>query len=200
MSRPAPVVALDFDGVVRRLVPISNGPHAVQDGEAEFDVDLDPEVWVESPFHAKLREPIVERVLLNVWIGEWVNSLIARGVEVVWATTWEHTANHYFAPLLRIPELPVPVSVLTGYPRFTQSPASWKLESLMWRYQGRPLCWIDDSMPEGWGGRNPVEVEAHFEFYGYEPAPALLVKTSPTVGLTRPQAVEVDEWLREVSA
>ncbi len=187
-----PVVALDLDGVVRRLVrPPSDGePSEPDPGAAWFDVDLDPAVWVDSPFHTRLREPETIRVLLNVWIGGWVNDLLARGVEVVWATTWEHTANHYFAPLLVIPELPVGVSMQASPPKPTESQRWWKLRSLAAAYPERPLVWIDD---QAWVLAGEDKDSAR-SLRG-ETARTLVVETDEALGLVPPQARQVDDWL-----
>lgn len=82
--------------------------------------------------------------------GEWINSLLERGIEVVWATTWEEAANTHLAPLLGIPPLPVAVSVTAHPPRFgwvhNGNTGAWKADALAERYPDPEvaLVWVDD--------------------------------------------------------
>ncbi|WP_345047879.1 hypothetical protein [Microbacterium invictum] len=72
----------------------------------------------------------------------WVRDLLARGIDVVWATTWQHHANTHFAPILGLPELPVAVHG-SGY--FSESSPHWKARKLARQFDARPLLWVDDN-------------------------------------------------------
>lgn len=75
--------------------------------------------------------------------AEWIRELLDRGVEVAWATTWQHAANLYFAGPLGVPHLPVAVEGDRG--RFTSS-SIWKSAQLATKFPGRPLLWADDML------------------------------------------------------
>ena len=57
------------------------------------------------------RPSAIETVAGQVWVNDaharWIRSLLGRGVDVGWATTWEHYANEVFSPLLGVPALPL---------------------------------------------------------------------------------------------
>ncbi len=79
---------------------------------------------------------------------DWVHDLLRRGIDVVWATTWQHHANTYFSPVLDFPELPIAVSDdRNGH----DDPGMWKAAQLAAdpRWAGRPLVWVDDAIPSG---------------------------------------------------
>jgi len=54
-------------------------------------------------------EAVEGRVLVNAAHGRWVRTLLDRGVDVGWATTWEHYANEVFGPVLGLPPLPLAI-------------------------------------------------------------------------------------------
>ena len=115
--------------------------------------------------------------------GERIGRLAER-FELVWATGWEETANVYLPPLLGLGrELPC----LRFDGRATWGSAHWKLEAID-RYAGdRPAAWIDDNLTGeclDWSNRRP--------------APTLLIRTDPAVGLTDAHVQELLAWAERV--
>ncbi|WP_396668489.1 hypothetical protein [Microbacterium sp. R86528] len=74
--------------------------------------------------------------------GAWLRDLLARGIDVVWATTWQHAANEHFAVPLGLPELPIAVS---GEGSRLLGSSSWKSIQLSRQFDHRPLLWVDDN-------------------------------------------------------
>ena len=95
------------------------------------------------------------------WLGE-----LTEFYELVWATTWEHSANESMAPILGLPELPV-IEFERG------SGDTWKLESVRSFVTDRPFAWIDDDL----------FLDA-FSWARNRDAPTLLLRTSSSVGMT----------------
>lgn len=104
----------------------------------------------------------------------------------MWATTWEHAANAYVAPLLGIDPVPVGTSVAKDPPRFGVArdahTALWKTMALRERFAGRSLVWIDDE-------------NARFAPFDHD-APSLIVTTSPAIRLTIEQMQQVTDFIR----
>jgi hypothetical protein len=104
---------------------------------------------------------------------------IAPQFECVWCTGWEDRAGDHLPHLLGLPK---------GWPHltFTEPPdgAHWKLAAID-AYAGpdRALAWIDDDhddRTDAWARTRPGET--------------LLVRTDPKVGLTEPQAAQLERW------
>lgn len=108
------VVAIDVDGVLNPTKRDQSGP-----GWESRDVVIRKELVHESLFFRGYGQiDINGTVSLNRSLhGKWLNGLLARGVEVVWASTWDAAANEVLAPLLGIVELPVAVSTRITPPR-----------------------------------------------------------------------------------
>lgn len=195
-SSAAPVVALDIDGVLSPLVYVLPGDDpAVPAGFVERQVTIRAGM-AESPFvlGGGLRDVTV-RVRVNPAHGEWIRDLLARGVEVVWATTWERAANACYAPLLGLPPLPLGVEYVAdcasgAWPGDRRGATSdeWKAAALRWRFAGRPLVWIDDTSAAWADERN-----------WRDGAPTLVITPRDDVGLTAEQMREVDGWLAAVT-
>lgn len=185
-SRDTPVVALDIDGVIRVL---NDRPDAV--GDLRVVTVTESDVFT-SRFH-RGPEAGAHEVLLARGAGAWINSLLDRGVEVVWATTWEHTANRHFAPLLNIPELPVAVVSASDESASLRGGAPvWKAHQLAQRFRGRPLVWVDDDLPtleRTWERLEEIRMRTR------DTAPTLTVSTLAWEGLTEEHMAEVDEGL-----
>lgn len=75
---------------------------------------------------------------------DWILSLLDRGIEVYWASTWVGYANIYFSPILGLPDLPLAV-IDDGYR--DERLAVWKARQLVTLLPGRPLLWVDDAVP-----------------------------------------------------
>ena len=140
-SRFRPVVAVDVDGVLRVERP---EPGAAPEGVFSRRITIRREGYP-TFLHREPEWDEDDTWTSTHWFsgvgGQWLRELIDRGVEVVWATTWQHAANRYFTKPLGLPELPV--AVRGDGPRSFGS-AMWKAIELAEGFPGRPLMWIDD--------------------------------------------------------
>lgn len=115
-----------------------------------------------------------------------MQDLIARGIDVRWATTWQEHANTYFADILGIPPLPVAVS---GSGPYGWTSGEWKATALARQFDGRPLLWVDDNPGRG----------AHLLDQNRRPIDRALTHTHHVVnyinGMTPNDATAMDEWI-----
>jgi len=201
-SQPGPVVALDVDGVIRilrnRTRPTSRDTNAgepeLAPGAVRVTIAVAEEQVFRSPFHAGPSAGTIPIVPAG-GVGGWINRLLASGIEVVWASTWEHTANWHLAPLLGIPELPVAtVSTPSDGLEFRTS-AEWKAQRLLERYRGRDLVWVDDNLDLGRG-----ETVECLRSHRRDPGLTLTIAPDPDIGITSARMAEVDAWLATVAA
>lgn len=144
-DQPRPIVAVDIDGVLR-IAPPQPGDTIPSDAFSAFITmrkNNYPTLFHRAPDWDSNDEWREEH-----WFSgagkRWVQSLLERQVDVVWATTWHHQANDYFADILGISQLPVG---LTKQPRLTENSPTWKARNLGMNYPGRPLLWVDDNPP-----------------------------------------------------
>lgn len=141
-SRYRPVVALDLDGVIR--LAVSGDSDCPTTGAYAANVTVHRDAYP-SAYHSQLvwnHDGVASGTVWLSGVGSaWIRALLERGIDVRWATTWQAHANRYFAPLLRIPDLPVAV---TGEESRAYSSAEWKSQQLGRQFDGRPLVWIDD--------------------------------------------------------
>ena len=84
---------------------------------------------------------------LRVWLdpshGPWLLSLAAAtGADLVWATTWEHEANQFIAPLLGLPELEW--IDFGGRGSDHHSGHHGKVPAITEWAGTRPIAWLDD--------------------------------------------------------
>ena len=105
---------------------------------------------------------------------------LAATYECVWCTGWEDRADGHLPHLLGLP---------AGWPhlvfdRRPQDAAHWKLAAIdALAGRTRRAAWIDDAHDE----------RCHAWARG-RPGPTLLVSTDPAVGLTEPQADQLEAW------
>jgi HAD domain in Swiss Army Knife RNA repair proteins len=113
---------------------------------------------------------------------------LAESYDLVWASGWEEKAEEYLPHLLGLPAgLPfLRFARMTGPPP-TRAGRSieghWKLDAIDAYTGRRPLAWIDDAFDrscDAWAEQRP--------------APTLLVKTDPSLGLTSREAWLLAEW------
>lgn len=166
MSRP--LLLLDVDGP---LNPYRAKPSKRPAGYTTHRLDPDGHTY---------------RVWLNPQHGPMLLDFAAvTGVELVWATTWEHHANRLIGPEIGLPELPVIEWGFNGW--------HWKFDAVLAYAPGRALAWLDDDFAEF-----PAE-RAWFEEQRGD-TPTLLHHVDPKIGLRQDDLDAVAAWLTEVSA
>jgi hypothetical protein len=201
-STSRPLVALDIDGVLNphRVEPSHPAMAARLPGYVEDDITLPASKRHLLYLRSHGTETVTGQVLVNTAHARWIRSLLGRGVEVRWATTWEHYANEVFGPLLGLLNLPLAIEFHADvggghhHPLMYGSGAiGWKSDALWNKYRARPLVWIDDqaSTPARVDGRgNPID----------RGAPTLSIRCGGEIGLTRVQMQRVDDWLEELDS
>ena len=189
-----PVVALDVDGVFRPFPKLSEDELEADPRFFERELMLTKDNYP-TLFHGQPTWPesgeLKVKLLFSSEARELVQKLHAKGFELVWATTWQHAANAYFAPVLGLPELPV--AVVSDPPkspgRFYGSSPEWKSHQLADAFPGRPLLWLDDNQP--WRQSDRLEsLRSSMEralTWGYE--------VDPSTGLTERDGELILEWL-----
>lgn len=143
--RFSPVVAVDLDGVLRLLVNLGGTlPFDAFNAQVTLRRDPYPTLFHSAPAWDDNGENTDWETFSGIGAA-WVRDLITREIDVVWATTWQEHANTYFADVLGIPYLP---NALDAHrPRFTESAPSWKARNLVAKFPGRPILWVDDTLP-----------------------------------------------------
>ena len=112
--------------------------------------------------------------------------LLGLGGELWWATAWMDEANDVIGPLLGLPKLPVVDLPAWEDDDFVDDALCWKTRALVAHAAGRPFVWLDDE---------PTAIDVDY-VAAHHPAPALLHRTDPEVGLTSADFDAVAEWLR----
>lgn len=147
MSGPGlrPVVAIEVDGLLS--VPVTR-----PEGEPPPDV-IDTNITFHREDYPTRTQAQPNWDADGTWttrywfstIGlEWVRGLLARGIEVVWASTWMDCANRYFGPALRLPDLLI---ALDADHWAGATVGDIKAEQLSRRIDGRPLLLVTDALP-----------------------------------------------------
>lgn len=136
------------------------------------------------------------RVWLHPGHGALLRTLATEtGLELVWATAWQHAANARVAPAIGLDPLPViefpPADALidaAGRLRW-RSEGGWKWPAVLSYASGRPLAWLDD---EHDGAEfAPARVAFDRDRAG---APTLLCHVDPKRGLRTGHLDEVRAW------
>lgn len=197
-----PLVALDIDGVLN--------PHPIEESHPATAARLSGYVEHSIALPASNRHlpflrghgltDVSGHVLTNRAHAEWIRQLLGGGVDVCWASSWEHYANEVFGPLLGLPELPLAVEfhadVRNGHhqPRLDGLGApGWKSDALWNRYRGRPLAWIDDD------ALALIRTDTNGNQIG-RGAPTLSIRCDGLVGLTKAEMRRLDDWLAAFSS
>ncbi len=111
--------------------------------------------------------------------------LAALPCDLVWATTWDHTANEVIAPRLGIAPLPV-VDWLETDAQDDWFGLHWKTRSVVAWADRRAFAWIDDEVTD----RDREWITAN------HPGHALLHAVDAHSGLTGEDVASVRYWLR----
>jgi hypothetical protein len=124
---------------------------------------------------------------LRVWLNpDHGPALAALPFELVWATTWEHEANEYIAPVLGLPELPV----ITWTETRSEAEAGvyWKTPEIVTWVEGRAFAWIDDEITDA--DRDWVRI--------HHAGPALLRRIDPAIGLADEDFEALAAWAEDM--
>lgn len=160
-----PLVLLDVDGVLAPYSVPAGAPEGYT--EVRFDRGADPVLLAERHRAALAR--------------------LAERADLVWCTGWMHDANRYVARWLRMAPLVVIEFDLLHADR--DYPGCWKAQRVeSWlaeqNPEHRPWVWVDDEV-------NAADEERFLD----HPAPHLLLRTHPDLGLTDLDCARVEEWL-----
>jgi hypothetical protein len=165
-----PMIALDVDGVLSPWTTEQPSPNHTRHHYPDVKADGTP-------------------VTYSAWLdpadGVWLNGLIARGIEIVWATSWIEAADGFIGPLIG---LPTGLTVLPMEPE-TSLDFGWtsKFAEVSKAAEGRPLCWIDDlfgGKEKGWAYERTVR----------EGLPSIIVQPFPSIGLSGRDRARIEEW------
>ena len=126
------------------------------------------------------------RVWLNPGHGAELRGLAERtGVELVWATTWQHRANLWVGPAIGLPELPV---IEFAGPH-SDALSNWKFPAVARYAYGRPLAWLDDDF-----SLFPEARDAFLKRRAAGGVATELVSVDPKVGMTGEDLAAVERW------
>lgn len=194
MLRLRPVVAFDMDGVIR-VRKMEGLEDELIPREITLLRDEYPEIfhgqprWEEDGTRTSIEYFSVAGV-------DYLRSIAYEGsiADPVWASTWQRWANYYFARALDLPDLPVAVETLEPDElNYAHCSPDWKTNQLARNFDGRPLVWIDDNMPDRPGEdltqrRRPVDR-----------AITLSYKVNPWTGITPEDVEAISSWVQTAS-
>lgn len=192
--RYKPVLAFDVDGVLR-----VNAPGFPLEESLLIDVTMNKDNYPEI-FHGKPKwDALGEYRSTQVFAKTGVNFLKelqreSDSAEPVFATTWQRWANEYFVEPLGLNPLPVAVKTLKPFERnYSHCSPSWKTGQLSRQFDGRPLAWIDDNMPDRAGElleelRRPEDRHLTLSY-----------RVNPQTGLTARDVSIIREWMKLAS-
>jgi hypothetical protein len=140
---------------------------------------------------ASVQSVEVGRKRLRVWLnpehGPALLGLAERtGLELAWATTWQHRANVWFGPAIGLPELPV---VEFAGPH-ADTKCTWKYPAVARFAYGRALAWLDDDF-----GLFPEARDAFLARRNADGLATELVRIDPKAGLAGEDLANVERWV-----
>jgi len=178
------VVALDVDGVLRIPEPLPGEKTEAISIEITMTQDRYPWHFHRAP-RWNTEGAYTARHFFSATGVRWVRSLLERGIDVRWCTTWHVFANAYFTGPLQLPKLPV----IATEPRLREMAVEWKIRSIAEATRGRPVLWVDDN---GWE-----------DGLRYAHMPRALTgcrSVNPDIGISHPDVRAMDRWLALASA
>jgi hypothetical protein len=140
------------------------------------------------------------RVWLHPGHGELLHALAAQtGLELVWATAWQHVANARIAPAIGLDPLPVieftadMVRDNNGRSHWRRG-GGWKWPAIAAYAAGRPLAWFDDE-------HNAADYAAPRVAFERDRVdlPTLLCHVDPHHGLGPTHFAEIRSWAAGLS-
>lgn len=121
------------------------------------------------------------------------------GLELVWATAWQHAANERVAPAIGLDTLPViefpeaDVVVQENGWRSWRPGGGWKWPGVTAFAAGRPLAWLDDEHD----GADYALARAAFQ-RDREDSPTLLCHVDPRHGLRDQHLEKIRNWAADL--
>lgn len=181
------VVAVDLDGVLRvpRAAPTDKAPPETLEVEITMRRDAYPSYSHTEPPWDEHDEWTATHTFSKAGVN-WVEDLLRREIDVVWATRWQLYANFYFAAALGLPRLPVAVGF--EYKSYDEWP-SIAARQLSRQFNGRPLLWVSPLVSDArpyLDERRTLADRALTRSY--------LIPT-PRQGITTADAANMDDWL-----
>jgi len=173
MRREFPILLLDIDGALSPLPDRERYPERIPNHVAGFDPAVQW-IWTGwAPF-----DPMVPG-----WLAR-----LGERCELVWATTWEDSANEMAAPDLGLPTLPT-IRFSSSRPPFPWKTRSHKLPYVAEFVGDRPVAWIDDAIGQ-----------PEWRWANSRAAQTLLVETNPLVGIVQEHVERIERWAGQLSA
>ena len=117
--------------------------------------------------------------------------LAALHCELVWATAWEHGANHEIAPRIGLPQLPVVEwrdTTVAEDDEDVYFSLHWKTRMLVEWAAGRDFAWVDDEVTDA----DAAWIAEHHQ------GRALVHRVQSAGGLTGGDVAAVGRWLQGV--
>lgn len=183
-NRFRPLVAVDVDGVLRIPKPRPGEDTRTTAVQVTMTRAQFPKWFHRAPRWDRHGRYTAENHFSTVAIS-WVRSLVARGVDVRWCSTWGSYANAYFVRPLGLPDLPV----ITDPPRSDEDAVLWKVRIISRVSRGRPVLWVDDN--------------AWDEGLRYAHTPRALARAhhvNAASGITTADVTAMDGWLALASS
>jgi hypothetical protein len=141
------------------------------------------------------------RVWLHPGHGSLLRGLAAEtGLELVWATAWQHAANERVAPAIGLEPLPViefparDVEIDADGRLRWRVGGGWKWPAVVEYAAGRPLAWLDDEL--NGGGFEVARAAFERDRAG---SPTLLCHVDPRFGLQGAHLEEIRSWAAGLS-
>lgn len=142
------------------------------------------------------------RVRLHPGHGALLTALaVETGLELVWATAWEHAANARVAPAIGLAPIPVikfPDEDVSYDPRGRlewRPDGGWKWPAVCAYAAGRPLAWLDDEHDEAEYAQGRVVFDQD-----RADSPTLLCHVDPRHGLRSAHLRRIRAWAAALPA
>lgn len=113
-------------------------------------------------------------------MGKRINRL-RKHFDIVWATLWEESANHFISPLLGLPEFPY---IVFDPKKLWPAHSTFKLGAVQDFVKDRPFIWADDDLADDaflWARERSIDT--------------LLIRTLPNIGLGEEEFAQIESFV-----